>query len=132
MEKFTPMHQHLLIKARIKEPLNDVDVFKEMLKLLVLRLGMIAVTPPQARYIDTPGNEGMTGSINLATSHIALHIWDDDLRLMADIYSCCPYDSDSIVKYLGFFFGGYSELEYIVIDRDTFNVTDAFSDKEVS
>ena len=130
MDRFIPMHQHLLIKATIRQPLNDLALFKSMLIDLVNKLGMVAVTAPQGHYVDTLGNEGITGSINLATSHIAMHIWDHDHRLMADIYSCCPFDNDSIVEYLGTFFGGYEEIDYMVINRDTFEVIETYSSVE--
>jgi S-adenosylmethionine/arginine decarboxylase-like enzyme len=83
---------------------------------------MKAVTRPQAVYITADGNEGITGSINLATSHIAGHVWDTSELLMFDIYSCKPFDSDAVVAKLASYFDGFRDVHWLYVDREKFNV----------
>ena len=124
MDPFNPIHQHLLIKAIITEPPTDPDVGKRMLIELVKLVDMVHVTTPSAVYVTTLGNEGLTGSINLATSHIAFHIWDTTGLLMLDVYSCTVFDEQLVFKYLDGFFGGLLRLDWLVIDREALEVTE--------
>jgi len=119
---FIPLHKHLLIKATIGKPLTDPFLAKRMLKDLVSRLGMVPVTEPQVAYVKDLGNEGLTGSINLATSHIAFHVWDVKKLLMMDVYSCCDFNTDAVLSFIMKEFGGFKEIEAMVIDRDTFEI----------
>jgi S-adenosylmethionine/arginine decarboxylase-like enzyme len=43
---------------------------------LISSIGMKIVLPPRFFYINTKGNDGWTGSCNIETSHMAIHIWD--------------------------------------------------------
>lgn len=130
MEVFTPIHQHLMLKARIMHPINDPEQAKQLLYKLVLDIGMVPVTPPQSVYIYDKGNEGLTGSINLATSHIAYHIWEAPAMeyfypgtIMADVYSCKCFDPNLVVKFFNDNFGQLSDIELIQLDRDTGIIT---------
>ena len=97
---FKPIHQHLLIKAYSNTPITDPAVCKQMLLGLVNLIEMKAVTEPQAVYIHEKGNEGLTCTINLATSHIAAHVWDKTGLLMMDVYSCTRFDTDKVMAFL--------------------------------
>jgi S-adenosylmethionine/arginine decarboxylase-like enzyme len=127
MSKFEPIHQHLMIRANIKRPLDDPEQAKQLLYKLVLDIGMAPVTAPQSVYIYDEGNEGLTGSINLATSHIAYHIWEgfygDDGLLMADVYSCKTFDPKLVVKFFNDNFGILSNINLLQIDRATEDFT---------
>lgn len=120
---FKPIHQHLLVKATIKNPIQNPEEAKQMLVDLVKELGMVPVTTPQAVYIDALGNEGLTGSINLATSHIAFHVWDNDKLLMMDVYSCKDFDNHKVVDFIRNKFGGFWQLEAVAMDRETLEET---------
>lgn len=98
--KFNAIHKHLLIKAIVRVPLVDEDEGKQMLEDMVKAIGMKAVTKPQCVYVEEWGNEGLTGSINLATSHIAFHIWDETGLLMMDVYSCKDFTEEPIIDIL--------------------------------
>jgi S-adenosylmethionine/arginine decarboxylase-like enzyme len=119
---FEPIHKHLLIKATIGKPITDPFLAKRMLKDLVARLGMKPVTEPQVAYVKDEGNEGLTGSINLATSHIAFHVWDKKKLLMMDVYSCCDFSTDKVLAFIMKEFGGFGKVEGMVIDRENFDV----------
>jgi S-adenosylmethionine decarboxylase len=123
MQKFIPIHQHLLIKGEISKFPVEPEVANNMLLGLVESIGMVPVTVPQSVYVNTFGNEGLTGSVNLATSHIAYHIFEDRNMLMMDVYSCCAFDSLAVISYLNKFFN-FEKVEYVVLDRDAFEPVD--------
>lgn len=123
MNPFVPIHQHLLIKATVTTTPTDPVEGKKLLTDLVKLIDMVPVTDPSAAYVSAAGNEGLTGSINLATSHIAFHVWDTTGLLMLDVYSCTEFDLGKVFKYLETFFGGLKDLQYVVIDRETLTIT---------
>jgi len=98
--KFEAIHKHLLIKAIVRTPIVDEEEGKKMLSDMVKSIGMKAVTKPQCVYVNDLGNKGLTGSINLATSHIAFHVWDETGLLMLDVYSCKDFTEEPIIKIL--------------------------------
>lgn len=114
---FHPIHQHLLIKAIVSQPITKVATGKRMLKEMVETIGMTPVTKPQVVYVNEVGNEGLTGSINLATSHIAFHVWDTTNLLMLDVYSCKHFEVSKVFYVLAKYFGP-SNIHYKVIDRE--------------
>lgn len=98
--KFNAVHKHLLIRAIVKVPMVSEEEGKQFLLDVVKAIGMKPVTKPQCVYVEDWGNEGLTGSINLATSHIAFHIWDETGLLMMDVYSCKDFTEEPIVELL--------------------------------
>jgi len=115
---FVPIHKHILIKTTVNKIMTSEQEAKEMLKDLVKHIGMKAVTEPQAVYIEEVGNEGLTGSINLATSHIAFHLWDATKLLMIDVYSCCDFSTQHVIDFLDEKF--HILLAHtLTVDRDT-------------
>lgn len=118
MIKFKPIHQHLMIKATFAKGPTEAEEGKKMLRQLVYAVGMVPVTEPQTVYVDYPGNEGLTGSINLATSHIAYHIWDDQKLLMLDLYSCKSFDVMTVLEVLDSFFDDL-DVDLRMFDRLT-------------
>ncbi len=115
---FQPIHKHLLINAVINKPITSVKIGKLFLSTLVEVIGMVPVTKPQAVYVKAPGNEGLTGSINLATSHIAFHVWDKTKLLMLDVYSCKEFETDDIIDFIEVSFDGIKFAKFMTIDRE--------------
>jgi S-adenosylmethionine/arginine decarboxylase-like enzyme len=90
---------------------------------LVDTVGMKVVAGPTSVYVDEPGNEGVTGTITLATSHAAIHVWDAEEPAMFqfDIYSCKDYDPNIVLNHIDKHFD-LKEAYWSFIDRneDTF------------
>ena len=122
MNKFIPIHKHLLIKCFISEPIESQYLAQTFLSNIVTAIGMKAVTIPQAVYVADLGNEGFTGSINLATSHIAFHCWDVEGLLMLDVYSCKCFDSTIVIDMITKYFGEIKSINIMEIDRQTMEV----------
>jgi S-adenosylmethionine/arginine decarboxylase-like enzyme len=122
MTHFRPIHKHLLIRAEATGEHTSVGHGKLMLLDMVESIGMRAVTPPQCAYVDEPGNKGLTGSINLATSHVTFHKWDETGLMMIDVYSCCEFDVETAFKVIHKWFP-LTSLTYYIIDRLNIGVT---------
>jgi len=118
-EKFIPYHQHLLIKCWLANPPKEVEALNNWFVKLVESVDMNIVAGPTSVYIDTPGNEGLTGTVTLATSHSSIHIWDNISPAMAqfDIYSCKPFTLERVMG--NFKQWGLIEYEWVMIDRNT-------------
>jgi S-adenosylmethionine/arginine decarboxylase-like enzyme len=84
---------------------------------------MKVVAGPTSVYVDEPGNEGVTGTITLATSHAAIHVWDakNPAMFQFDIYSCKDYDPNIVLNHIDKNFD-LKEAYWSFIDRneDTF------------
>jgi S-adenosylmethionine/arginine decarboxylase-like enzyme len=117
-EKFVPHHQHLLMKVWLNNPPKKVSVLNEWFTLLVHKVKMEVVAGPTSVYVDYPGNEGLTGTVTLATSHASIHIWDEHEPAMAqfDIYSCKSFSLDDVLEQ--FKPWGLLKAEWVMIDRN--------------
>ena len=117
-EKFVPFHQHLLMKCWVTNPPKEVDVLNNWFINLVETVGMKVVGGPTSVYVSDPGNEGLTGTVTLATSHASIHIWDnlEFPMLQFDIYSCKCFELDEVVEC--FKPWGLIRGEWVMIDRN--------------
>ena len=95
-------HQHLLIRAFVENPPKEEEVVNKWLTELVSDINMKVVCPAKSKYVDTVGNEGLTGSVNIETSHIAIHIWSElkPARIEMDVYSCSKFEANTILEKL--------------------------------
>jgi S-adenosylmethionine/arginine decarboxylase-like enzyme len=117
-EKFIPYHQHLLMKVWLNNPPKKVGILNDWFKILVHKVGMEVVAGPTSVYVNQPGNEGLTGTVTLATSHASIHIWDQQEPSMAqfDIYSCKSFSLDTIIEQ--FQPWEIVKVEWVMIDRN--------------
>jgi S-adenosylmethionine/arginine decarboxylase-like enzyme len=112
-------HKHLLVNAKVKDPMKSEEEAISFLKNLVDRINMKIIKGPFASYVDKPGNRGLTAIVMIETSHIAFHIWDEeDPGLMQfDLYTCGELDLRSVLLALGKDFN-IQTLEYNLFDRE--------------
>jgi S-adenosylmethionine/arginine decarboxylase-like enzyme len=115
---FVPYHQHLLVKAFCKSPIKSETDLNQWFKDLVKKVGMVVVAGPTSIYIDEDGNEGITGTVTLATSHASIHIWDalETPMLQFDIYSCKKYDIQTVIDHLDAM--DLVSFDWMMIDRN--------------
>jgi len=115
---FNPNHLHLIVRGYVLNPPKKEEVLNTWLTSLVNKVGMVVVAGPTSVYVDEPGNEGITGTITLATSHAAIHIWDANTPSLVqfDIYSCKEYSIETVLGHLNEF--GLVEYDWIYIDRN--------------
>ena len=117
---FVPNHLHLLVKGYIKTPPKTEKVLNIWFTQLVNNVGMKVVAGPTSVYVDEPGNEGITGTVTLATSHASIHVWDAEKPAMFqfDLYSCSDYTPQQVLKHIDDWFG-LESATWQFIDRNT-------------
>jgi S-adenosylmethionine/arginine decarboxylase-like enzyme len=116
---FTPNHLHLLVKGNIKNPPKTEKLLNIWFGQLVNNVGMKVVAGPTSVYVNEPGNEGITGTVTLATSHASIHVWDNDNPPMFqfDLYSCSEFTAKQVLDHIDDWFG-LIEAHYQMIDRN--------------
>jgi S-adenosylmethionine/arginine decarboxylase-like enzyme len=125
---FTPNHLHLLVKGHMTNPPKSEEILNQWFKELVNKVRMVVVAGPTSVYVDEPGNEGITGTVTLATSHAAIHVWDkqDPAMFQFDIYSCSCFEVSEVIEHLNKF--DLTDCEWMFIDRnDRLKVVDSGS-----
>jgi S-adenosylmethionine/arginine decarboxylase-like enzyme len=117
---FVPNHLHLLVKGYIKTPPKTDKVLNIWFTQLVNNVGMKVVAGPTSVYVDEPGNEGITGTVTLATSHASIHVWDAEKPAMFqfDLYSCSEYTPHQVLDHIDEWFG-LESATWQFIDRNT-------------
>jgi S-adenosylmethionine/arginine decarboxylase-like enzyme len=116
---FVPNHLHLLVKGYIKTPPKTEKVLNIWFTQLVNNVGMKVVAGPTSVYVNEPGNEGITGTVTLATSHASIHVWDNETPAMFqfDLYSCSDFKPKDVLNHIDDWFG-LSEAHWQFIDRN--------------
>jgi len=112
-------HKHLLVNARVKDPIASEEKGIDFLTRLVERIDMKVIQGPFASYVDKPGNRGLTAIVMIETSHIAFHIWDeeDPSLLQFDLYTCGELNLSQVLLALGETFNVIN-LDYQLFDRE--------------
>jgi S-adenosylmethionine/arginine decarboxylase-like enzyme len=112
-------HKHLLVNAKVKNPINTEEQGIEFLKDLVNQIDMKIIKGPFASYVDKDGNKGLTAIVMIETSHIAFHIWDevDPGLIQFDLYTCGQLDLDKVMSIFKNTFDVQS-LDYVLFDRE--------------
>lgn len=115
---FVPNHLHLIVKGYLKTPPTKVEEINKWFTELVRKVRMVVVGGPTSVYVEEEGNEGLTGTVTLATSHASIHIWEksDPSLFQFDIYSCSEFSPKEVLDHLDQF--GLIDYEYIFIDRN--------------
>ena len=112
-----PEHKHLIIRAEVKHPITSERELKKWLKNLVKTIDMKIVGGPYTAYVTKEGNQGATGVVMIETSHIAIHIWDEERPslVQCDIYSCAEFSVLEVL--LEFTMMEPTKIDYMVLDR---------------
>jgi S-adenosylmethionine/arginine decarboxylase-like enzyme len=117
---FVPNHIHILIKGYIKNPPKSENILNDWFTNLVNTVGMKVVAGPTSVYVNEPGNEGITGTVTLATSHASIHVWDNDNPPMFqfDLYSCSDFTPTQVLNCIDEAFG-LIEAHWQFINRNS-------------
>jgi len=112
-------HKHLLVNAKVANPMNTEEQGIYFLKFLVDQINMKIIKGPFASYVDKPGNKGLTAIVMIETSHIAFHIWDeqDPSLIQFDLYTCGKLNLPEVLAVFGETFDVKS-MEYQLFDRE--------------
>ena len=117
---FVPNHLHLLVKGYLKTPPQTEKVLNIWFTQLVHNVGMKVVAGPTSVYVNEPGNEGITGTVTLATSHASIHVWDNENPAMFqfDLYSCSDFKPNDVLNHINDWFG-LEKAYWSFIDRNS-------------
>ena len=112
-------HKHLLVNAKVENPINTEEQGVDFLTRLVESIDMKIIKGPFASYVDKPGNRGLTAIVMIETSHIAFHIWDeeDPSLVQFDLYTCGELSLAKVLLAFGETFKVVS-LDYQLFDRE--------------
>jgi len=112
-----PEHKHLIIRAEVKHPITSEWELRKWLKNLVKIIDMKIVGGPYTAYVTKEGNRGITGVVMIETSHISIHIWDEERPslVQCDIYSCAEFQQGEVIMHLDIM--KPKKIEYMMVDR---------------
>ena len=119
-----PVHKHLIIRAEVNRPITNEKAIKKWLRNVVKKIDMKIIKGPYASYVQKEGNRGLTGVIMIETSHIAMHVWDEDrpALVQCDVYSCAEFSSNEVLA--EFISMDVVTIDKILLDRaDTLKIT---------
>ena len=111
-------HEHLIVRAMVTQPPKSIEEVKTWVKNLVPQIKMKLMGEPQAFYCDKKGNKGATCVAVIETSHIALHVWDENnpALIQLDVYSCSDLHEDIVFSHLEQF--KPEKIQYKLLDRN--------------
>lgn len=106
------------MKGYAKNPPSDPGVLNDWFTRLVTKVRMKVVAGPTSVYVDEPGNEGLTGTVTLATSHSSIHIWEkySPSMFQFDLYSCTCFSVEEVIDHLKEF--DLISCEWVFIERN--------------
>ena len=113
-------HKHLLIRAEVTDcPMrDDLGYVLSWMNNLIDKIDMKLMQGPNITYVDQKGNRGITCMALIETSHIVLHIWDEQSPglFQLDVYSCKSFDLNIVLNCLQESFN-ISKMQYKFLDR---------------
>ena len=118
------LHNQLLINGFSDTPPTDEAFIKQWMEDLVKQIDMKIIQGPYTAYVTKEGNRGLTAIVMIETSHIALHVWDEDQpgMIQFDLYTCSTLPVQDVIDNLKNNLG-LKDYRYMVIEREQgFNV----------
>jgi S-adenosylmethionine/arginine decarboxylase-like enzyme len=114
------LHNHLLLNGYTNTPPTDEAETIEWMRKLVDTIGMKVIQGPYASYVTKEGNRGLTCVVMIETSHIALHVWDEEepAFIQFDLYTCGLLPEGIIIEKLREELGLF-ESSYVVLERSS-------------
>ena len=112
-----PVHKHLIIRAEVNHPPLTEKYVRLWLRKLVKKIDMNIIKGPYASYVNKEGNRGVTGVVMIETSHIAIHVWDEDTPALVqcDVYSCAEFSSNEVLA--EFIPMDVVKIDHVLLDR---------------
>lgn len=113
------VHKHLIVRAEVNFAPQSEQWIENWLTDLVNKLNMKVCAGPISKYVDMPGNRGLTAVVIIETSHIAIHCWDENFPnlIQLDVYSCGEFEPDDVLEEIQRF--EPIKVEYKFLDRET-------------
>ena len=112
-----PVHNHLIIRAEVNRPLVTEKSVRKWLRNLVKKIAMNIIKGPYASYVSKEGNRGVTGIVMIETSHISIHVWDENTPalIQCDVYSCAEFSTNEVLA--EFVSMEVTKIDHILLNR---------------
>lgn len=113
------VHKHVIIRAEVLNPPTDETTASTQLQTLIDRIGMKVLMGPFAKYVEMPGNRGLTVAAIIETSHVVLHAWDEQepALVQLDVYTCGEFDPRTVFEWVEEYYNP-TKMEYKYLDRE--------------
>ena len=113
------VHKHVIIRAEVLNPPTDETTASTQLQTLIDRIGMKVLMGPFAKYVEMPGNRGLTVAAIIETSHVVLHAWDEQepALVQLDVYTCGEFDPRRVFEWIEEYYNPI-KMEYKYLDRE--------------
>ena len=120
------LHNHLLLNGWTMTPPKEEAFIIDWMRDLVESIDMKTVQGPFASYVTKEGNRGLTAAVMIETSHIAMHIWDEELpaKVQFDLYTCGELPTRKILDNLEEKLGIYNYTHMVLERTDGFVIED--------
>lgn len=98
--------------------LSNEALLRQVLDQYPDRIGMEKVSPVYLKHIKTssPLDDGMSGFVIIATSHVSLHAWPCYGMVNIDVFSCEEFSPEEVVRFAGHMFQA-RDVELNVVER---------------
>ena len=120
------LHNHILLNGYVSNPPQEMELTKAWLSELVSDIDMKTIQGPYASYVDVEGNRGLTATVMIETSHIALHVWDEETPALIqfDLYTCGELPMQKVIDKVNDFMGLQNYWYMVMERRNGFNVVE--------
>ncbi|MCL0074469.1 S-adenosylmethionine decarboxylase [Dehalococcoidia bacterium] len=111
---------HLIIDGYCgdSKKMRDTEFIYHFLDTYPRQIGMTKVSTPQVSQYESlnPKEQGVSGFILLAESHISIHVFPELSYVNIDIFSCNDFQSDLVISGLQQQFG-LTDVKSYVLNR---------------
>ena len=116
---------HLIIDGYACDPckITDTEFIYQFLDSYPSEIEMTKVsTPKAAKYASpNPQEQGISGFVLLAESHISVHVFPEQSYINIDVFSCKEFEPEEVVKGLQRQFG-LTEVKSYILNRPHPNI----------
>lgn len=79
-----------------QDRINDLDFIFNFLNTLPDKIGMVKITQPYVFPYSglVPEDQGITGFVVIAESHLSIHTFAEKGYAFVDLFSCKPFNTD--------------------------------------
>ena len=113
-------HHHFIGRFEVTTPPRKAELayLRGWMANLIMRQGMKILSGPHVEHVDVPGNRGLTGVAIIETSHVAIHIWDEQSPALVqlDFYTCGTLDKDAVLRAIEPW--GVVSFDFMTLDRE--------------
>ena len=114
--------QHVMIDLYGCSPvlLGNEALLRQVLDQYPDRIGMEKVSPVFLKDIKTSSllDDGLSGFVIIATSHVSLHAWPGYGMVNIDIFSCEEFDTEDAIQFAAQMFET-QDIEMHAVERAT-------------